>query len=347
MKVMVVRPGAAWAVADVARGWVNALHALGVDVIDFRWDRVCGFHMARRPMLTTNECAAIAADALVAKVYADKPDVLLVICGHEIPPPVYQLLRARGQRVVLVHTESPYEDDRIASMHWCADVHLVNDPLGAEAINRAANVEPGSEVAFYAHHCYDPTVHYDAGLKRDLPFLFVGSGFGGRREFFEQMRWPKGVRPVLAGTWRGNGRFRRDPLRRFVPADWPSPLDNEQTAQAYRHTAVSLNLYRLDHLEREELAVGWAMGPREVELAACGVFFLRMPRPEGDALFPMLPTFDSVAEASDLLAWWWQHPDLMREAAAEARGAVAERTFTNLARGLLGLLEQHSPCAAA
>lgn len=32
------------------------------------------------------------------------------------------------------------------------------------------------------------------------------------------------------------------------------------------------------------------------KLAACGTFFARDPRPEGDELFPMLPTFTDPGE---------------------------------------------------
>ena len=40
-----------------------------------------------------------------------------------------------------------------------------------------------------------------------------------------------------------------------------------------------------------------AMGPREIEMAACRLFFLRDPRPECDEVFPMLPAFDGPEDA--------------------------------------------------
>jgi hypothetical protein len=75
-------------------------------------------------------------------------------------------------------------------------------------------------------------------------------------------------------------------------------------------------------------------------MAACGLFFLRDPRPEGDELFPMLPAFAGPGDASEKLRWWLKH-DQEREAAAEkARLAVADRTFENNAKRFLKLLER-------
>lgn len=83
-----------------------------------------------------------------------------------------------------------------------------------------------------------------------------------------------------------------------------------------------------------------AMGPREVEMAACGMFFLRDPRPEGDQVLGMLPTFASPADAGEKLRWWLEH-DAAREAVAEqARAAIEDRTFDASAAQLLRLFDR-------
>jgi hypothetical protein len=99
-----------------------------------------------------------------------------------------------------------------------------------------------------------------------------------------------------------------------------------------------LNLYRRE-AENEHLAFGQAMGPREVEMAACGLFFLRDPRPESDKVLSMLPTFTTPGEASELLRYWLARPEQRIELAARAREAVADRTFTNRAVELLRWLD--------
>jgi spore maturation protein CgeB len=115
-------------------------------------------------------------------------------------------------------------------------------------------------------------------------------------------------------------------------------MDNTVTADLYRSAKVSANLYRKEHSDQSH-ADGWAMGPREVELAACGTFFLREARPEGDDLFPMLPTFETPEEFSDQLRWWLTHDTERVEAAGLARKAIADRTFTNTAARLLRLVD--------
>jgi hypothetical protein len=334
---MVVRPGPGWSVADVAVGWIRALARM-VEVVDFRWDQVVAFHGSRLPLLSSNDVTLLASDVLLSRVLTTAPDVIVVVHGGEVPPATYAELR-RHATVVLVHTESPYEDDRIASMHWCADVHLVNDPSGVERLTAAG------AMAAYAHQAHDPAVHFDDGRARSLPLVFVGSGFAGRRAFLERLerRLPAGCDLHLGGTWSVDRRRRLD---RCVRDDWPRPMPNTETAEVYRTARLGLNLYRLDHLERPELACGWSMGPREVEMAACGLWFARMPRPEGDQVLSMLPTFDDVDECVEVLAWAWAHPDAVAAAASAARKAVAGRTFDALASGLLGLLEAKELVAA-
>jgi hypothetical protein len=81
------------------------------------------------------------------------------------------------------------------------------------------------------------------------------------------------------------------------------------------------------------------MGPREVELAALGTFFLRESRPVGDQLLPTLPVFDGPDVFAEKLRWWLAH-DAEREAAAQAaQAAVADRTFVNNAKRLFQLLD--------
>jgi hypothetical protein len=80
------------------------------------------------------------------------------------------------------------------------------------------------------------------------------------------------------------------------------------------------------------------MGPRELEMAATGLFFLREPRGESDEVLGMFPTFTSPQEASALLRDWLARPAERAALALKAREAVADRTFTNSAASLLRLL---------
>jgi len=106
---------------------------------------------------------------------------------------------------------------------------------------------------------------------------------------------------------------------------------------------VSANLYRGSthaNLEanRAELARGWAMGPRELELAATGTFFVREPRGEGDLVLNMLPTFTEPDEFSELVRYYVGHARARNNAANMARAAVEDRTFIAHAARFLRLL---------
>jgi spore maturation protein CgeB len=330
MRVMVVRPGPHFSVADVARGWVKGLRAIGCTVLDFNFDDRLNFYSAAHVpqnghlvrAFDPREAAMLAAKGVESAAYEFLPDVVVIVSGFFIPPAVYELIRLRGSKVVLVHTESPYEDDRQVPRSAFADLNVLNDPT---------NIDRFPANTIYLPHAYDPDIHY---WKPAMPgaasdFCFVGTGYTSRQDFFEQVDFA-GVDVALAGNWRTLPED--SPLRKYVAHNIDECCPNEVTADLYASTKVSANLYRK---EASESADGWSMGPREVELAAMGTFFLRESRPEGDALLTSLPIFDSPEDFTEKLRWWLSH-DAERLAAADAaRLAVADRTFDKHAAQML------------
>jgi spore maturation protein CgeB len=346
VRILVVHPGPAWSVADVYRGYVEALEELGQQVNTFNLDARLTFY--QRAMVETgavdehgavglrramDDAQAIeaASNGVLAAAYKVLPEVVLVISCMFIDTGLLDILRARGSRVVIIHTESPYEDDNQARLAAHADLNLICDPTN---LDRFRAVAP----TWYQPHAYRPSVHHpgppSAGMASD--FCFVGTGFPSRIGFLEQMDL-QGVEVLLAGQWQMLPEA--SPLRKYLAHDEREALDNDQTAQVYRSSLTSLNLYRRE-AERPELQDGYAMGPRELEMAACGLWFARDPRPEGDEVLPMLPTFTSPGEAGDLVRWHLTHTQARRDAASKAREAIAERTFTNSAARLLELLDR-------
>ena len=128
------------------------------------------------------------------------------------------------------------------------------------------------------------------------------------------------------------------PLRDWTAIDPDGCVANDDAARTYRAARCGINFYRREG-ESAHDGEGWACGPREIEMAACGLYFLRDPRPESDELFPMLPSYASPGEASDLLRRALARPGDRAEAAAKARAAVSDRTFENHARKLLAMLD--------
>jgi hypothetical protein len=285
---------------------------------------------AFKKALTAEQAQSLAVNGLYAAMYKVRPDVLFAVSSFFYPHDLFDLARHDGTRVVVLHTESPYEDGRQLQTAEHADLNLINDPMNLEAFERVAST-------VYTPHSYRPDIHRPGPPVVELAadFAFVGTGFASRIDFFERMNFD-GIDVLLGGNW--SQITDESPLRKFVAHDPEECMDNTQTVDVYRSARVGLNLYRRE-AEAEHLATGFAMGPREVEMAAAGLFFLRDPRPEGDEVLSMLPTFTTPEDASDQLRYWLTKPDTRRELAGKAREAIADRTFTNQAARVLRLLD--------
>jgi hypothetical protein len=279
-----------------------------------------------RHLCTAEQVVDLGINGLYAALYKVRPDILLIVSGFFVPTELMDLARKYGTTIIVIHTESPYEDTRQLELAAHADMNLLNDPINIE---RYLEVAP----ALYLPHAYDPKIHYPGAPVPDMAsdFAFVGTGFASRIDFFERLDL-SGLDVLLAGNWQ---QLDPDsPLRQYVAHDLDECLDNRKTADVYRSSKVGINLYRRE-AQSADLIDGLAMGPREVEMAACGTFFVRDPRPETDTVLPMLPTFTSPGEASELIRWFLAHEDARQQAAESAREAIADRTFINHAKALL------------
>ncbi|ANN16253.1 hypothetical protein SD37_11755 [Amycolatopsis orientalis] len=340
MRFLAAHPGPQFSVHDVYVGWVEALRGLGQQVLDFNLAERLTFYDAAlletpdrevRKAVSAEQAQKLAVNGLYAALYKTRPDVLFAVSAFFYTPELLDLARSYGTKVVLLHTESPYEDGRQLAIAAHADLNLINDPTNLAQFEAVAPT-------VYMPHSYRPAIHRPGPGNPDLAadLAFVGTGYASRIEFLEQMDL-SGLDVLLAGNWQqlDDG----SPLRPFVAHDPEECLDNEQTADVYRSGSIGLNLYRRE-AEAEHLADGWAMGPREVEMAACGMFFLRDPRPEGDDVLSMLPIFATAGEASEQLRYWLGRAAERRELAAQARAAIADRTFTHRAADLMRLLTE-------
>lgn len=339
MRWLACAPGPAFSVKDVHDGYVEALRAAGEQVVDYPlgdaltfYDSVllqAGGHSFRKA-LSGQQAIDLAAGRLAGALYRVRPDVLLITSGFFVDTDLLALARRDGIRIVAILTEQPYEHTRELELARHCDLVLLTDPVNIADFQRVTR-------AVHAPHCYRPGVHTpgpaDPALACD--FAFVGTGYQSRIEFFERMNLG-GLDVLLAGNWQ---QLADDsPLHRMVATGAADCLDNTAAVEVYRSAKVGINLYRR---EAEDGAVqGWAVGPREIEMAAIGAFFLRDSRPEGDELFPMLPVSHSPEQASDQLRWWLAHPGMRETAAIKAREAVADRTFDNAAARLLRLLDK-------
>lgn len=335
-----VEPGPDFSVADVHNGWKRAFGRAGHAVVNYNLGERLAFYRHAHVPTEPGEFALafeerdqirLALFGVESAALRWWPDVVVFTSGFYVPSDTIELLKSRGMKVVILHTESPYEDVKQLNGAMYADLNLVNDPTNLDSFRM---VQPNSH---YLPHAYDPEVHTPGPgvtqFKSDV--CFVGTGFPSRVEFLEQVDW-SGLDVFLGGAW--HGLEQTSPLLPFVGHELDECMDNAQAVDVYRSAKMSLNLYRRE-ATGPAYEQGWSMGPREVELAACGTFFARDPRPEGDEVLDMLPTFSEPGELGELCRWWTSHDDQREAAAVKAREAIAGWTFDARVEQALSLLD--------
>lgn len=334
MRAVVVAPGPDFSVQDVYRGWCTGLREIGVDVVEFNLNDRLGFfteiQLERggelRRAFDLPGAVEATFEGLQSVLYRAWPDFIVCVSGFFTDGRLLDdIRRTRPHKLVMIHTESPYEDDRQVSLSEHFDVNIVNDPQ---------NLDRYPNGTLYVPHAYDPKVHHPDGRGDEWDFSFVGTGYPSRIDYLESVDFGD-ARVGIGGNWPNLSDD--SPLRPHLLNEPGECIDNTETAEIYRSSTMSANLYRVE-AERPELSTGWAMGPREVELAACGTFFTRDPRGEGDEVFPMLPKVTDPRELSQIIAWSMSHPDERQAAADLARAAISDRTFESNARRLMAAL---------
>lgn len=361
-RILLVHPGPDFSVADVYRGWEKSLRKMGHTVLTYNTnDRLTYYGRSRMPdpgkpacetcgQLPTHQAhdadgiMTLGMDGLYKELYVFWPDVVFFVSAFYMTAPMLQVIRTRRHKIVMLHTESPYQDGEQMTRGDFADLNLLNDP---------ANLAAWKELevpAAYMPHAYDPDVHHPGTGRKEMDFAFIGTLFKSRAEFFSRMDFT-GIDAAFGGSgWDLAMNDYPELVTKVVDRDkghrlvdyLAHPLDycvgNDETADVYRKAKAGINFYRREGEAGQ--VQGWAMGPREVEMAACGLFFLRDPRPESDEVFPMLPQFTCPEEASEELHWWLEHDQAREERAQMAYERIASRTFDNNARKALALMEE-------
>jgi spore maturation protein CgeB len=346
MRILVVHPGADCSVSDVHDGIVGGLRQNGAWTESFNANdrmyfyihaHVPGIDGKLKPAFTELESVFLTSQQILNEVYKFWPDVIVFVSGFFVDPTILPMLRSRGHHLVLWCTEAPYEDDKQLAVAHHYDTVILNDPLTIDEYRKV------NQNTHYIPHSYDPRRHRPGRARKAFvsDFGWVGTGFPSRVHFLEKVDFD-GIDVCLGGNWQ----FIDDsPVNRWVrnPHGRKWMLNNE-TVAVYRSTKVGANFYRTENTSG--IPDGVAMGPREVEMAATGLMFLRQSRPEGDALLPMLPTFTTPADFGDQLRWWLRHEASRTKVAAKAREAIAGYTFKAHCAELLRHLEHPAALAA-
>jgi spore maturation protein CgeB len=348
-----------FSVADVFRGWERALRDLGNTVKTYNTNDRLSFYagamlpdysfpedtLGGRPLkkaMTSEQAMQAAMQGLSHELYTFAPHVVMFVSAFYTAATTLQVIRAHGTKVVILHTESPYQDDEQLIRAQHATVNLINDPANLEDYKALC---PKS---YYMPHAYDPTVHYPRNVLDPVvaDFSFIGTMFKSRKEFFESLfehldPWERhAYRIALGGAGFDNEFMDGSPLLKYLGHPRGECVDNSETANSYRSSRSGINFYRRES-EGEHSGEGWACGPREIEMAACGLPFIRDPRPESDELFGnILPSFDGPADAAEKLRWLLAEENRRVRLGARALMAIEDRTFENNAKFLMKKLEK-------
>ena len=101
-----------------------------------------------RHLFDFDAAVRIVFESLQATLYATWPDIIVVVSGHFFSAPLFDMIRAnRPHKLVMLHTESPYEDERQIELAQHFDVNVLNDPI---------NIDRFPAGTIYIPHAYDP-----------------------------------------------------------------------------------------------------------------------------------------------------------------------------------------------
>ena len=350
MRLLLVHPGASWSTADVFDGLLFGLRKHGVDVVTYRLDtrietsRSALFSLWRKkkkeqPELTKPNQADVMYHAGVGALemaLREQVDVVFIVSAMLLHPDVIVMMKRAGLRVVVLFTESPYDEDheiKIATMvDGCWTMERTSLPRF-----KAANKNAG-----YLRHAWHPLKHFvSARSIGDLPshdVVFVGSGFNERVTWFNSIDWT-GIDLGLYGTWDKSFGL-KDQVMDCVRG---AQITNEMAASLYRRAKIGLNLYRS--------SMGWgkktrkitradSLSPRAYELAACGAFHLSDYRSEVREVFgDLVPTFSNPIEAAALIRLWLNDPEGRDRVSQNLPACVAESSWAQRAQTVIGDLQ--------
>lgn len=331
MKILLAYPGPRHSTFDVAAGYERALRATGAEVEPYQYHSFIEYYECanrvwneRRPEFAANpgDDLYFASEHLVVKAVEFVPDVVLVIAGGALHRRAFDLLYRLRLPVVVLLTESPYQDTMQGNIirHPAVVAALTNERLSAAPLAETA----GKPVA-YLPHAYDPARHFPQAVGADYQtdVYFHGTLWPEREALFA------GLDALPYRVKIGGGRLSD------IANYGAQTLPNDELAQYYCGTRIALNHHRVHTAETPRPAE--SLGPRAYEIAACGAFQLcDATRPE---LFELLGgtvgTYRDAADLRDKITYWLRRDAERERMAANARAHVQACTFAARAKNVL------------
>jgi spore maturation protein CgeB len=340
MRILFVWAAAEWSVFDVARGYRNALAAQGHEISDFRlYNRLAFAHYGLRVFNSGSGqdlvlASKLASEPLIAEAAYHKADLVLIISGIAFHPNALWVLRQweRKVPVVLLVTESPYEDEDQKDLAAMCDLTFTNERTSARRFGWR-----------YLRHAYDPAIHHPRSLELARDVFIVGTGWEERVNLIRAVDWT-GVDLHIQGFWpieEGDSLY---------PHYHASTMANELVAEFYASSRINLNQHRQTAVVTGEGGVSKvielfappeSLNPRAFEIAACAGFQLCDYRAELDEVFEgSIPVYRDSAELGELCRFYLAH-DAAREALADQQHRhVREQTFEHRAREMMRIISR-------
>ncbi len=307
------------AVWDVAQGYRTALAARGHHLRDFAYNKRLQYHgkaIGPCPDPTNHDIESrhrhgimkMASETIVIEALYHHADAVVIVCGLNFNPIGGWLLKRVGIPVVVVLTESPYEDESQAT--------FVRE-VEASAVTTNERLSAAKYGWTYLRHAYDPDVHKPSppDLAYGSDVLLVGTGWADRQRWLEQVDWT-GIQLRLLGVW---------PTMRPSSPLWPfyteTLVENSHLPRLYAATKIALNIHR-GHPHAESL------NPRAFEIAACGACQVTDYRAElTDVFGDSVPSVRTAVQLGDVLRRYLCDHDARHRLARDAQEKVMSETF--------------------
>jgi spore maturation protein CgeB len=340
VRLLLVHPGAPWAVHDVHTGLLAGLKAQGHDVAEYALSgrlhasRVTLEYLWRtqvreggplkdiRP--TPADVQYHAGQEVVTRALRHEADWVVVVCAAYLHPDVLILCRRAGLRLAAVFTESPYDDPEQAKVaplfHTCFTNERTSVPTLRETNPNTHYLPLGYDPAQHGPHMNGEAPSHDV--------VFVGTGFESRVALLSAVDW-SGIDLGIYGVWADLPQ--EHPLRPYVHEGL---VDNARAGALYRQARIGLNLYRATGGPPAE-----SLNPRAYELAADGVFTVAQPRAEQTERFNgSIATFTTPGELEERIRIHLADAWRRRRTAEGLPALVAEDTYHHRAATLVAHL---------
>ena len=334
MRILIAYPGPTHSTFDVAAGYEKALRNLGHIVYGYPYHKWLNFYgevllhwesLHEQYQVDRNDVVLHSSLHLVIAAVEFVPDVVIIVSGSALHKHAYDLLARMNLPLVLLLTESPYEDDMQAQILELAHIAhaFTNECLSVERLT-----ETGVPVT-YLPHSFDPEIHKPIDVNGEYQ----------SDVFFHGTLWPERSRLLdsLAGL---PFNLRVTGLDLGEPVDGKHLIDNDELARWYNGAKICLNHHRTfrkqlgDNIGADEAI---SIGPRAYEIAACGAFQLcDVGRQELYSVFGgSVPTYKDAEDLNAKVSYYMGRPDARRDLAELARLRVQGCTFEDRAREIV------------